>query len=186
MQRVVVRVSTCACISHAPSGLAPLPHLRRDWARPGHICTRTGLAPCHICAGTGLAPAPHTARQASLGLLAVKGPLRCCYCPSLQRPQRWLHRRRFALFDRVRRPVSGVMVSCVRARALVHDRMCVAVRMRACVCVRGRGRGRANARFAVGASSCCCAAASLPCIGSAGGPRASGRMPSQQGQALVG
>ena len=55
-----------------------LPHLHRDWARPCHICTGTGLAPatsapglgsplphlhrdwahrCHICTRTGLAPA---------------------------------------------------------------------------------------------------------------------------------
>ena len=32
---------------------SPLPHLRRDWARPCHICAGTGLAPCHICIGTG-------------------------------------------------------------------------------------------------------------------------------------
>jgi len=31
---------------------SPLPHLHRDWARPCHICTGTGLAPCHICTGT--------------------------------------------------------------------------------------------------------------------------------------
>jgi hypothetical protein len=48
----------------------PMPHLRRDWARPflptsapglgsplpSHICTGTGLAPCHICTGTELTP----------------------------------------------------------------------------------------------------------------------------------
>jgi hypothetical protein len=31
--------------------------LRRDRARPRHICTGTGLARRHICTGTGLAPA---------------------------------------------------------------------------------------------------------------------------------
>jgi hypothetical protein len=32
---------------------AHLPHLHRDWARPCHICTGTGLTRCHICTGTG-------------------------------------------------------------------------------------------------------------------------------------
>jgi hypothetical protein len=36
---------------------SPLPHLRRDWAHPCHIRTRTGLTPCHIGTGTGLAVA---------------------------------------------------------------------------------------------------------------------------------
>ena len=35
----------------------PPPHLRRDWARPCHICTRTWLTPCLICTGTWLTPA---------------------------------------------------------------------------------------------------------------------------------
>ena len=43
----------------APGLGSPLPHLRRDWARPYHICAGTGLAPhwahpSHICAGTCL------------------------------------------------------------------------------------------------------------------------------------
>ncbi len=60
---------------------SPLPHLHRDWARPCHICTGTGLTPatsapglgsplphlhrdwarpCHSCTGTGLTrPHPH-------------------------------------------------------------------------------------------------------------------------------
>ncbi len=47
------------------TGLAPLPHLHRDWVHPCHICTGTVLAlphlhqdrarPCHICTGTVLA-----------------------------------------------------------------------------------------------------------------------------------
>jgi hypothetical protein len=35
---------------------APPPHLRRDWARPAHICAGTGLAPINICAGTATGP----------------------------------------------------------------------------------------------------------------------------------
>jgi hypothetical protein len=33
---------------------SPLPHLHRDWARPYHVCTGTGLAPA-TSTGTGLA-----------------------------------------------------------------------------------------------------------------------------------
>ena len=37
---------------------SPLPHLRRDWARPFHICVETGLTcTSRICTGTGLTPA---------------------------------------------------------------------------------------------------------------------------------
>ncbi len=61
------RATTAATTSRTAirSGLA---HLRRDWARPSHICT--GLTPAHICAGTGLAPptsalgSPHRATSA--------------------------------------------------------------------------------------------------------------------------
>ena len=69
----------------APGLGSPLPHLHRDWARPCHICTGTGLAsatsawglgsplqrlhcagPCHICTGTGLdrAAKPHSRHRA--------------------------------------------------------------------------------------------------------------------------
>ena len=37
----------------APGRGSPLPHLRRDWARPCHICAGTGFFPAHICAGAG-------------------------------------------------------------------------------------------------------------------------------------
>jgi hypothetical protein len=73
----------CTAIRHSIALVAllkgsPLPHLRRDWAHPRHICAGTGLSPatsapglgsppphlrrdwalpCHICAGTGLTPA---------------------------------------------------------------------------------------------------------------------------------
>jgi hypothetical protein len=40
----------------APGLGSPLPHLRRGWARPCHICAGTGPTPVHICAGTGLTP----------------------------------------------------------------------------------------------------------------------------------
>jgi hypothetical protein len=40
----------------APGLGSPLPHLHRDWAHPGHICTATWLIPA-IFTGTGLAPA---------------------------------------------------------------------------------------------------------------------------------
>ena len=77
----VASARDCYGISAATSapGLgSPLPHLHRDWAHPGHICTGTGLTPatsapglgsprphlhrdwarpCHICTGTGLTPA---------------------------------------------------------------------------------------------------------------------------------
>ena len=36
---------------------SPLPHLRRDWAHPAHICAGTGLAHPTSAPGLGLAPA---------------------------------------------------------------------------------------------------------------------------------
>ena len=38
----------------APGLGSPLPHLRRDWAHPCHICAGTGLAPTPHCTGTQL------------------------------------------------------------------------------------------------------------------------------------
>ena len=57
-----------ACHIAGPRLRSPRPHLHRDCARPGHICTGTGAHPCphlhrdwahrcHICTGTGLTPA---------------------------------------------------------------------------------------------------------------------------------
>ena len=46
-----------ACNGTGFASARSAPHLRRDWARPCHICAGTALTPCHICAGTGLAPA---------------------------------------------------------------------------------------------------------------------------------
>ncbi len=83
----------------APVLGSPLPHLRRDWAHPCHICTGTGLAPatsaprlgaplphlrrdwarpCHICAGTGLAAAAanRLAQEARVLHRMGEGPLR--------------------------------------------------------------------------------------------------------------
>ena len=48
------------------------PHLRRDWARPRHICAGDWARPCHICTGTGL-----TAATSAPGL----GHPRICTCP---------------------------------------------------------------------------------------------------------
>jgi hypothetical protein len=54
----------CRSVKYAQRGAVDLlvfagdpPHLRRDWARPCHICPGTGLSPYHICPGTGLTPA---------------------------------------------------------------------------------------------------------------------------------
>jgi hypothetical protein len=52
---------------------APLPRRHGDWARPSHICSRTGLArPCRICDRTGLAHA-HIGAWDSPGLRPVCG-----------------------------------------------------------------------------------------------------------------
>ena len=53
----------CVSLMCTPGRGSPPPHLHRDWARPCHICTGTGLAPCHICTGTapGLGLTPSTA-----------------------------------------------------------------------------------------------------------------------------
>jgi hypothetical protein len=40
----LVAVSPNASATSAPGLGSPLPHLLRDWARPGHICAGTGLA----------------------------------------------------------------------------------------------------------------------------------------------
>ena len=37
----------------APGLGSTLPHLRRDWVHPCHICAGTRLTPCDICTGTG-------------------------------------------------------------------------------------------------------------------------------------
>ena len=38
-------------LSSAPGLGSPLPHLHQDWARPCHICARTGLAPATSAPG---------------------------------------------------------------------------------------------------------------------------------------
>ena len=71
------RLEECLRACAISARLSPLPRLRRDWARPDHICAGIGHAPAsfapglgaplphlrrdwahpsHICAGTGLAP----------------------------------------------------------------------------------------------------------------------------------
>jgi hypothetical protein len=40
----------------APCACTRLPHLRRDWARPSHICAGTGPAPPTSAPGLGLSP----------------------------------------------------------------------------------------------------------------------------------
>ncbi len=50
----------------APGLVAPLPHLRRDWAHPGRICTGTGLTLATSAPGsTGLTPATSAWRLGS-------------------------------------------------------------------------------------------------------------------------
>ena len=59
--------SQCArpsCWRAPPRGRgSPLPHLRRDWAHPCHICAGTGLTPATFTLGLGspVASAPSTA-----------------------------------------------------------------------------------------------------------------------------
>ena len=80
-------------VSALASG-GPLPHLLQDWARPCHICSKTGLAlatsapglssplphlcrdwarPCHICSETELTPA--TSAPPGTGLAPAKSAL---------------------------------------------------------------------------------------------------------------
>jgi hypothetical protein len=51
-----VRLVWFPLATSAPGLGSPLPHLRRGWARPSHICTGAGLAPCRwsrwCCGGT--------------------------------------------------------------------------------------------------------------------------------------
>jgi hypothetical protein len=54
--------SACTCEPTSALGLgSPLPHLRRDWAHPCHICAGTGLTPATSAPGLGLAPLPTSA-----------------------------------------------------------------------------------------------------------------------------
>jgi hypothetical protein len=48
----------------APGLGSPLPHLYRDWARPCHICTGTGLAPATSAPGPG-STLPHLRRDST-------------------------------------------------------------------------------------------------------------------------
>ena len=48
----------------APGLGSPLPHLYRDWARPCHICTGTGLAPATSAPGPG-STFPHLRRDSA-------------------------------------------------------------------------------------------------------------------------
>jgi hypothetical protein len=53
-----------ACHICTGTGLAPCPHLHRDWARPVPTSAPgLGSPRAHICAGTGLAPCPHLHRD---------------------------------------------------------------------------------------------------------------------------
>jgi hypothetical protein len=81
---------------------SPLPHLRRDWARPCHICAGTGPTlphlhrdwahPCHICAGTDSAA---TGAGHALPLSCWLGVVR------------WFHRPRFVGVGRCDRGADG-------------------------------------------------------------------------------
>ena len=51
--RALERETAVLSLSGAKLSEQVRPHLRRDCAHRGHICTGTGLTPCHICAGTG-------------------------------------------------------------------------------------------------------------------------------------
>ena len=66
----------------APGLGSPLPHLRRDWARPCHICAGTGRTPCHIIRPFRSLPRLHpcTARAAQ--------PRMACPFPANTAPRR--------------------------------------------------------------------------------------------------
>ena len=67
------RVERSSLTTETRSAL-PLPHLRRDWAHPAHICAGTGLTPAHI--GTGTMPHTHRAFRARRALrCAVRPPV---------------------------------------------------------------------------------------------------------------
>jgi hypothetical protein len=61
--RAWVRAGTGLTAPTSAPGLgSPLPHLRRDWARPSHICAGTGLPPPTSAPGLG-SPLPHLRRD---------------------------------------------------------------------------------------------------------------------------
>ncbi len=53
------------CCPPAPRCTPLVPHLRRDWAHPSHICAGTGLTPSTSAPGLG-SPLPHLHRDLSL------------------------------------------------------------------------------------------------------------------------
>jgi hypothetical protein len=59
----------------APRLGSPLAHLRRDWARPLHICAGTGLAPCTSAPGLR-SPLPDLRHDCGLRHAALH---RCCF-----------------------------------------------------------------------------------------------------------
>ena len=93
------RVGRTAATS-APGLGSPLPHLRRDWAHPCHICARTGLTPATSAPGLG-SPRPHLRRDCALDR-------RRWGRQGSRRPRRWpLHRSCCGRLPRPRRLRAG-------------------------------------------------------------------------------
>ena len=53
----------------APGLGPPLPHLRRDWAHPAHLCTGTGLTPPTTAPGQGSPRPPRRERRRPIAAL---------------------------------------------------------------------------------------------------------------------
>jgi hypothetical protein len=78
------------------TGTGPtLPHLHRDWARPCHICTGTGLAPPTSAPGLG-SPLPHLHRDWARPshICTGTGPTPGTSAPGLSSPRPHLRRDR--------------------------------------------------------------------------------------------
>ena len=140
------------------SGLGPpLPHLRRDWARPCHICAGTGRTPvtsfahsgpCHACT-----PAPHGLRSphgVPVPSQHSAAPHRCLFpCCCAQLALRPVRRDASRLHPSTGRGAAGVRAD---ASAAAHARipkagvLAAGVRARRARAVRLNGAGALRSR----------------------------------------
>jgi hypothetical protein len=148
---------------HSATSARPLPHLRRDWARPTHVCTGTGLTPPTSAPGLGsLRPRLHRDWARASPMTATK---RCetlfasTVCASLGAAGLTEFVRDSNAFPlkldgfKVRGSVGPSACACVRACVRACERSRERSRVRACAraCVRAceRSRVRACARARV-------------------------------------
>ncbi len=75
----------------APGLGPPLPHLRRDWAHPCHICAGTGPAPATSAPGLGPPLPPEGLRAPGLRWIGHEALHGGCHVPRAARGTRYMH-----------------------------------------------------------------------------------------------